>query len=148
MIFTTQEYSLKRRWTPECHEKLDSLFFHFLFFFCYLFLDPPGGMSKQKKSLHTFTPIWWTGRDLNPRPFGHPRQNAYANRTFYGPSIYCLVYQAELPAPKTCIPQTHLKTLASNRPYQIPENVNTRPSPSRKNQWARSSARLCCKKQR
>src|SRR6266705_6009678 len=60
------------------------LFFYYLFFFCYLFLDPPGGMSKQKKSFTLSNPPWWTGRDLNPRPFGHPRQNAYANRTFYG----------------------------------------------------------------
>src|SRR5439155_12886043 len=107
--------------------ELDSLFvitFSFLVNSCYplsfLFLltisRPPRGYVKTKKVLHTFTPIWWTGQDLNPRPFGHPRQNAYANRTFYGPSMHCPVYQAELPAPKTCIPQTHLKTLASNRP--------------------------------
>src|SRR5439155_12120490 len=36
----------------------------------------PGGMSKQKKSFTLSQLIWWTGRDLNPRPFGHSRQNA------------------------------------------------------------------------
>src|SRR2546428_1124017 len=32
------------------------LFFYYLFFFCYLFLDPPRGYVKTKKVLHTFKP--------------------------------------------------------------------------------------------
>src|SRR3989454_5981115 len=41
-----------------------------------------------------------------------------------------------------------LRLWRATAPNRFRKNVNTRPSPSRKNQWARSSARLCCKKQR
>src|SRR5713226_4732172 len=103
-------------------------------------------MSRQKKSFTLSDLSWWTGRDLNPRPFGHPRQNAYANRTFFG--LMFSVYQAELPAPKTPIIHTYLKTLANLYPTQNPENVNTRPSPDPQNQRAGSSARLTETQQR
>ncbi len=35
-----------------------------------------------------FEEEWWTGRDLNPRPFGHSRSTwIYANRTFFSPRL-------------------------------------------------------------
>src|SRR5438552_10628366 len=57
---------------------------------------------------------WWTGRDLNPRPFGHPRSIViYANRTFFSPRLdpsrYTrLNYRPSRIAP---MPRTVLKTL-------------------------------------
>src|SRR6266699_2628714 len=42
------------------------------------------------------------------------------------------VYQAELPAPKTCIPQTHLKTLASNPPSRFRKMLITVQAPAEK----------------
>lgn len=40
--------------------------------------------------------LWWTGRDLNPRPSGVLTVPVFANRTFFG--LMFSVYQAELPA--------------------------------------------------
>src|SRR5262245_29549431 len=49
--------------------------------------------------------IWWTGRDLNPRPSGLTGSNSVtlANRTFFSPKpSRVLAYQAELPAQLAC----------------------------------------------
>ena len=47
--------------------------------FCFLLtiLDPPGGYADLARPPVRSGPVrsWWTGRDLNPRPFGRPRQN-------------------------------------------------------------------------
>src|SRR5438876_9644971 len=55
MIFTTQEYSLKRRWTPECHGNLYSLFFIVFsfsvnYYFSVIFFSTPPGVCQNKKS--------------------------------------------------------------------------------------------------
>ena len=59
-----------------CALQILSLFFSYLSLFtnyCFLlsFLDPPGGMSKQRNSFTLYNRTWHVRRDLNPRPFQH-----------------------------------------------------------------------------
>jgi hypothetical protein len=44
--------------------------------------------------------IWWTGRDLNPRPFGHSRSiyDLCEPNVLQPKTCWVVVYQAELPA--------------------------------------------------
>src|SRR2546426_10997980 len=75
--------------------------FHYLFFFCYLFLDLPGGIPELQKPITIYEhQSWWTGRDLNPRPSGHPRR-IFPMRTGRSTAQAAHdrpAYQAELPA--------------------------------------------------
>ncbi len=75
--------------------------FHYLFFFCYLFLDPPGGIPELQKLFTLYEhQSWWTGRDLNPRPSGHSRR-IFPMRTGRSTAQAAHdrpAYQAELPA--------------------------------------------------
>src|SRR5881409_3958763 len=75
--------------------------FHYLFFFCYLFLDPPGASQNSRNPSHfTSINLWWTGRDLNPRPSGHSRR-IFPMRTGRSTAQAAHdrpAYQAELPA--------------------------------------------------
>src|SRR6266699_3299950 len=100
-------------------------------FSCYLFSTPRGHV-QTKKLLHTLRPgtgHWWTGRDLNPRPFGLPRQNAYANRTFFGLTSRQYTRLNYRPQ-KRSSRQTHLKTLANQR--GIPEMLIPVQAPAEK----------------
>src|SRR5205809_5962083 len=75
--------------------------FHYLFSFCSLFLDPPGGIQKLQKLFTLYEhQSWWTGRDLNPRPSGHSRR-IFPMRTGRSTAQAAHdrpAYQAELPA--------------------------------------------------
>src|SRR5947199_10120467 len=86
MIADKRSITIKQLATDPANTRTRNLsVFHYLFFFCYLFLDP-GGHPRTPETLHTLHQSWWTGRDLNPRPSGHPRRIfPHANRTFYGP---------------------------------------------------------------
>src|SRR5213083_995946 len=61
--------------------------FSLSFLFLLSISRPSGGISELQKPFTLYEhQSWWTGRDLNPRPSGHPRRIfPHANRTFYGP---------------------------------------------------------------
>jgi len=61
--------------------------FHYLFFFCYLFLDLPGGHPRTPETHHNLRASILVDRaGFEPAAFRSPEENfPHANRTFYGP---------------------------------------------------------------
>src|SRR2546428_5399371 len=109
--------------------------------------NPPVG-TTHALAFVTSLPIeedWWTGRDLNPRPFGHSRSiGIYANRTFFSPRLdgtwYTrLNYRPSRIAPR---PIEVLRLWRNSRGWMAWKNVNTRLRLGRSTRGARSSARL------
>jgi len=111
--------------------------FHYLFFFCYLFLDPPEGHPRTPETLHTlrasilvdragFEPAAFRSLEENIPPCEpdvlRPRQPTTAQHTR-------LNYR---PNPTSARPRNHLKDFRHRQDPPNPENVNTRQSPARK----------------
>src|SRR5207245_6280723 len=111
------------------------------------FSRPPGGYVKTKKLLHTLTAIVVDRAGFEPAAFRSSQAERLCEPNVLRPDkrqYTRLNYRPQ----KLAFHKPILRLWRATAPNRFRKNVNTRPSPSRKNQWARSSARLCCKKQR
>src|SRR3989442_12796661 len=94
---------------------------------------------------HLAEEVWWTGRDLNPRPFGHSRSIViYANRTFFSPRLDPSWYTRLNYRPSRIArrPIKVLRLWRNRRRRMAWKNVNTRLRLGRSTRGAGSSARL------